>query len=199
VEKACLREAFSPLAGKNLPARDADVHPVLRWRWRTRRTFLAVYCMRYGNRRKATIFQSTEMESQSRARGKIPTLVFLIHKEHPLIIDMVETEKEAKKATRGTERALQQRTRTPGIKSPGRFARPKYPRPSRYPRSASRKGSDGESPPEFTANLITNRPNPTSLSYCARPSTWWAPGRLDILTEWGHRTSRCPTERASST
>ncbi|MCX6900286.1 MAG: DUF4062 domain-containing protein [Verrucomicrobia bacterium] len=100
VVEACLREGVFPIGMEQLPARDATGIQVSLEMVDKADIYIGIYAWRYGwvpdfdNPGK---FSITEMEFNRAVERKIPILVFLIHKDHPLTIEMVETDKDAQK------------------------------------------------------------------------------------------------------
>ncbi len=100
VVEACLRQDVFPIAMEHLPARDASGIKVSLEMVDKADIYIGIYAWRYGwvpefdNPGKISI---TEMEFNRAVERKIPILVFLIHTEHPLTIEMVETDKDAQK------------------------------------------------------------------------------------------------------
>jgi tetratricopeptide (TPR) repeat protein len=95
VEKACLREGIFPIGMDNLPARDADAIRVSIEMVDKADIYIGIFAWRYGHKPDGRDISITEMEFNRAVERKIPILVFLIHKEHPLTIEMVETDKDA--------------------------------------------------------------------------------------------------------
>ena len=100
VVEACQREGVFPIAMEHLPARDATGIQASLEMVDKADIYIGIYAWRYGwvpdfdNPGKISI---TEMEFNRAVERKIPILVFLIHKDHPLTIEMVETDKDAQK------------------------------------------------------------------------------------------------------
>src|SRR5713226_1921160 len=92
---ACLREGLFPIAMEHLPARDADAIRVSIEMVDKADIYIGIFAWRYGHKPEGHDISITEMEFNRAVERKIPILVFLIHKEHPLTIEMVETDKDA--------------------------------------------------------------------------------------------------------
>jgi tetratricopeptide (TPR) repeat protein len=97
VEKACLREGIFPIGMENLPARDADAIRVSIEMVDKADIYIGIFAWRYGHRPEGHDISITEMEFNRAVERRIPILVFVIHKDHPLTIEMVETDKDAQK------------------------------------------------------------------------------------------------------
>ncbi len=166
VEKACLREGIFPIGMDNLPARDADAIRVSIEMVDKADIYIGIFAWRYGHKPEGHDISITEMEFNRAVERKIPILVFLIHKEHPLTIEMVETDKDAQqKLAELKERA-----------SIGRGAARSFT-PSPISSSASRKVQARPPRPASTRPTSSpNRPSPTSPipTRCSRPRTWSA-------------------------
>jgi tetratricopeptide (TPR) repeat protein len=92
---ACLRQGFFPIAMEHLPARDADAIRVSLEMVDKADVYIGIYAWRYGHVPEGHDISITEMEFNRAVERGIPILVFLIHKDHPLTIEMVETDKVA--------------------------------------------------------------------------------------------------------
>src|SRR5713226_6682684 len=92
---ACLREGLFPIAMEHLPARDADAIRVSLEMVDKADIYIGIYAWRYGHRPEGHDISITEMEFDRAVERRIPILVFPIHKDHPLTIEMVEADKEA--------------------------------------------------------------------------------------------------------
>lgn len=112
VMAACERLGFFPKAMENLPARDADAIRVSLEMVDTADVYIGIYAWRYGHIPDGCEVSITEMEFNRAVERKIPILVFTIHKDHPLLIDMVEVSDRAKeKLTALKEKACHNRGR----------------------------------------------------------------------------------------
>src|SRR5262245_49440812 len=87
VSDACLREGVFPIAMEQLPARDADAIRVSREMVDKADTYIGIFAWRYGHKPEGHDISITEMEFNRAVERKIPILVFLIHKDHPLTIE----------------------------------------------------------------------------------------------------------------
>jgi len=97
VVNACLREGIFPIGMEHLPARDADAIRVSLEIVDKADIYIGIFAWRYGHKPEGHKISITEMEFNRAVERKIPILVFLIHKEHPLTIEMVETDKDSQK------------------------------------------------------------------------------------------------------
>jgi tetratricopeptide (TPR) repeat protein len=97
VEQACLREGYFPDMMESLPARDADAIRVSLEMVDRADVYIGIYAWRYGHKPEGHDISITEMELNRAVERKIPILVFLIHKDHALTIEMVETDKDAQR------------------------------------------------------------------------------------------------------
>ena len=88
---ACERMGYFPSAMENLPARDADAIQVSLEMVDKADVYLGIYAWRYGYIPEGQAVSITEMEFDRAVQRGIPILVFTIHKDHTLVIDMVET------------------------------------------------------------------------------------------------------------
>ncbi|GAB6141578.1 hypothetical protein JCM14076_23070 [Methylosoma difficile] len=110
---ACLRQGVFPKAMEHLPARDADAIRVSLEMVDAADIYIGIYAWRYGHVPDGYDISVTEMEFDHAVNRGIPILVFLIHKDHALTIDMVQVSDEAKeklaalkdKASKGRGRA----------------------------------------------------------------------------------------------
>ena len=92
---ACLRQGVFPIGMEHLPARDADAIRVSLEMVDQADLYIGIYAWRYGHRPAGHDISITEMEFNRAVERRIPILVFTIHREHPLTIDMVETNEGA--------------------------------------------------------------------------------------------------------
>src|SRR5260370_36665343 len=97
VRYACAREGFFPDMMESLPARDADAIRVSLEMVDHADLYIGIFAWRYGHKPEASDTSITEMEFNRAVERGIPILVFVIHKEHPLTIEMVETDKDAQR------------------------------------------------------------------------------------------------------
>jgi len=184
---ACLRQGFFPIAMEHLPARDSDAIRVSMEMVDKADIYIGIYAWRYGHIPDGYDISITEMEFNQALEKKIPLLVFLIHKDHTLTIEMVEADKGAQeKLNKLKDRASQGRGRQ-------QFQSPVELR-SHVIQSLSallkeeEKERDQERPPSFhPPNIIPKAPEP----YIAHPysllQTAQVVGRqteLNLLTDW---------------
>jgi len=98
--EACLREGVFPIAVEYLPARDADAIRVSLEMVDKADVYIGIYAWRYGHVPEGHDKSITEIEFDRAVERGIPILIFLIHKDHPLTIEMVETDKVAQEKLR---------------------------------------------------------------------------------------------------
>lgn len=109
---ACLRQGVFPVAMEQLPARDADAIRVSLEMVDKAEIYIGIYAWRYGHIPKGHDISITEMEFNRAVERGIPILVFTIHDDHPLIINMVEADKVAQEKLKNLkERACEGRGR----------------------------------------------------------------------------------------
>lgn len=197
VMQACLREGFFPMGMEHLPARDADAIRVSLEMVEKADIYIGIFAWRYGHKPEGHDISITEMEFNRAVERKIPILVFLIHKDHPLIIDMVETDKDAqKKLAELKERASRGRGRRE-FKSPedlrGEVIHALSDLQEREQGTLDEKVAPDFHPP----NIIPKRPEP----YIAHPysllQTKDVVGRqaeLNLLTDWVTANTHLPAE-----
>jgi len=187
VRDACLREGYFPDMMESLPARDADAIRVSLEMVDRADVYIGIYAWRYGHKPEGHDISITEMEFNRAVERGIPILVFVIHKEHALTIEMVETDKEAQqKLAKLKERASQGRGRR-------EFKSPEDLRAEVIHALSDLKQREQESSGETTApnfhppNIIPKSPEP----YIAHPysllQTKDVVGRqieLNLLTDW---------------
>jgi hypothetical protein len=92
--EACLRQGIFPRAMEHLPARDADAIRVSLEMVDEADIYIGIYAWRYGHVPEGHDISITEMEFNRAVKRGIPVLVFTIHRDHPLTITMIETDKE---------------------------------------------------------------------------------------------------------
>src|SRR6266404_134750 len=115
---ACRRQNVTPLVMEDLPARDADAIRVSLEMVDKADVYLGIFAWRYGHVPEGHDISITEMEFNRAVEHGIPILVFLIHKHHPITIEMVTREgDEAKKLEDLKARACKNRVRVE-FKSP---------------------------------------------------------------------------------
>ncbi len=109
---ACLRQSVFPIAMEHLPASDDDAIHVSMEMMEKADIYIGVFAWRYGHVPKGHDISITEMEFDRAVERKIPILIFTIHKDHALTIEMVEADKDAQeKLKRLKERACEGRGR----------------------------------------------------------------------------------------
>jgi hypothetical protein len=109
---ACLRQSVFPVAMEHLPASDADAIRVSMEMVNKADIYIGVFAWRYGHVPKGHDISITEMEFNRAVERGIPILIFTIHKDHTLTIEMVEADKDAQeKLKRLKERACEGRGR----------------------------------------------------------------------------------------
>ena len=94
---ACLREGVFPIGMEHLPARDADAIHVSLEMVDKADIYIGIFAWRYGHKPVGHDISITEMEFNRAVERKIPILVFISHKTHPLTFEMVEADKDAQK------------------------------------------------------------------------------------------------------
>lgn len=110
--EACLRQSVFPIAMEHLPASDADATRASMEMVEKADIYIGVFAWRYGYVPEGQDISITEMEFNRAVERKIPILVFTIHKDHALTIEMVEADKDAQeKLKRLKERACERRGR----------------------------------------------------------------------------------------
>jgi hypothetical protein len=109
---ACLRQSVFPSAMEHLPASDDDAIRVSTEMVNKTDIYIGIFAWRYGHVPAGHGISITEIEFNRAVERKIPILVFTIHKDHALTIEMVETDKDAQeKLKRLKERACEGRGR----------------------------------------------------------------------------------------
>ena len=89
--EACLRQGFHPIAMEHKPARDAGPITIDEEMVEQADLYLGLYAWRYGEVPAGHDISYTEMEFNHAVARGLPILVFTIHKDHALTIDMIET------------------------------------------------------------------------------------------------------------
>jgi tetratricopeptide (TPR) repeat protein len=187
VRNACLREGFFPDMMESLPARDADAIRVSLEMVDRADIYIGIFAWRYGHKPEGHDISITEMEFNRAVERKIPILVFLIHKDHPLTIDMVETDKDAqKKLAELKERASKGRGRRE-FKSPEDLRAEVIHALSDLKQREQENSGETAAPSFHPPNIIPKLPEP----YIAHPysllQTKDVVGRqveLNLLTDW---------------
>jgi major membrane immunogen (membrane-anchored lipoprotein) len=90
VVDACLRQGMFPMMMEHLPASDADAIEASLQMVDEADIYLGVLAHRYGYVPKGHDISVTEMEYNRAVERKIPRLLFVMDKEHPITIDDVE-------------------------------------------------------------------------------------------------------------
>lgn len=117
IVEACLREGIFPIGMEQLPARDATGIQVSLEMVDDADIYIGLYAWRYGWVPDGQDISITEMEFnralERKKRGELKDiLIFLMRKDHPVTIEMVETDKEAQDRLRKfKERASSGRVR----------------------------------------------------------------------------------------
>jgi hypothetical protein len=179
VKEACLRESMFPLMMEHLPASADEAISASLKLVDQADIYLGVFAHRYGYAPGGQALSITELEyNRAVARG-IPRLIFLIDKEHPLTIDMVELGEAADKLAR-----FKKRLQAENIVNP--FKSPADLRANAIHSLAQLRS------PEATAQFhyISEIPTPPE-AYIAHPYTLLQTHRLvgrqaelDRLTDW---------------
>jgi hypothetical protein len=97
VFEACLCEDVFPDGMESLPARDTDAITASMEMVNRADIYIGIFAWRYGYIPKGHKISITEMEFHRAVKRRIPILVFLIHKDHPITIEMVETSSSAQR------------------------------------------------------------------------------------------------------
>lgn len=92
---ACLRLDLLPDAMEHLPASDKDAIEVSLGMVDKADIYIGIFAWRYGHEPDGHEISITEMEFDQAVEREIPILVFTIHQDHVLTIDMVETSEQA--------------------------------------------------------------------------------------------------------
>src|SRR5215471_17890240 len=184
---ACLRQDIFPKAMEHLPARDADAIRVSLEMVDEADIYIGIYAWRYGHVPAGHDISITEMEFKRAEERGIPILVFLIHKDHPLTIEMVEADKDAQeKLKQLKERACQGRGRLE-FKSPVELRSHIIQSLGALLKEEEAASQEQRAPSLHPPNLIPTAPAP----YIAHPysllQTREVIGRrteLNLLTDW---------------
>jgi len=94
---ACLSVDVFPCVMETLPARDADAIRVSLDMVNAADIYIGVFAWRYGYVPEGHEISITEIEFNRAVERRIPILIFLSHKEHPITFEMVETGEAAQK------------------------------------------------------------------------------------------------------
>src|SRR5215471_14717267 len=184
---ACLRQGIFPRAMEHLPARDADAMRVSLEIVDEADIYIGIYAWRYGHVPAGHDISITEMEFNRAVERGIPILVFTIHKNHPLTIEMVEADKDAQeKLKQLKERACQGRGRLE-FKSPVELRSHIIQSLGALLKEEEAASQEQRAPSLHPPNLIPTAPAP----YIAHPysllQTREVIGRrteLNLLTDW---------------
>ena len=119
---ACLRAGVFPIAMEHLPAADADAIAESLRMVNEADIYIGIYGQRYGTIPKGHEISITEMELNRAVDRGLPILVFTMHKEHPITIDMVQVETEAKEKLAKAKSSGQRRAHSGGVQVACRVA-----------------------------------------------------------------------------
>lgn len=191
--KACRRQSVTPLVMEDLPARDADAIRVSLEMVDKAEVYIGIYAWRYGHIPEGHDISITEMEFNRAVERGIPILVFLIHKDHPITIEMVTRKgDEAKKLENLKARACKHRVRVE-FKSPEDLRGLIVDALGALPKEEA--GEEPKPPSFHPPNVIPTPPT----AYIAHPywllQTREVVGRrdeLNLLTDWGNTISLAP-------
>jgi hypothetical protein len=197
VRDACLREGYFPDMMERLPARDADAIRVSLEMVDRADIYIGIFAWRYGHKPEGHDISITEMEFNRAVERGIPILVFVIHKEHPLTIEMVETDKDAqRKLAELKERASQGRGRRE-FKSPEDLRAEVIHALSDLKQREQESSGEIATPSFHPPNIIPKSPDP----YIAHPysllQTKDVVGRqveLNLLTDWVTTNKHVPAD-----
>jgi hypothetical protein len=114
---ACARADFEPLMMETLPALNADAIRVSLDMVDKADVYVGVFAYRYGYVPDGHDISITEMEYDYAVERDIPRLIFIIHKEHPVFAEDVETGPNAAKLETFKERLRKDRV-VASFKSP---------------------------------------------------------------------------------
>src|SRR5438552_4126981 len=103
---ACLRQGMFPIMMEHLPASDSDAIAESLRMVDQADIYLGVFAHRYGYIPKGHNISITEMEYKRAVDRRIPRLIFIIDKKHPIQIDDVEMGEGAAKLKTVKERLL---------------------------------------------------------------------------------------------
>jgi tetratricopeptide (TPR) repeat protein len=92
---ACLRAEAFPIAMEYLPALDVDAMATSLSMVDEADVYIGIYGQRYGTVPSGHSVSITEMEFDRAVARHLPILVFIMHRDHPITIDMVEVETAA--------------------------------------------------------------------------------------------------------
>jgi hypothetical protein len=197
VRDACLREGYFPDMMESLPARDADAIRVSLEMVDRADVYIGIYAWRYGHKPEGHDISITEMEFNRAVERGIPILVFVIHKEHPLTIEMVETDKDAQqRLAELKEHASRSRGRRE-FKSPEDLRGEVIHALSDLKQREQESSGETAAPSFHPPNIIPKSPEP----YIAHPysllQTKDVVGRqieLNLLTDWVTANKHVPAD-----
>ncbi|MDB6124001.1 MAG: hypothetical protein JWQ71_2994 [Pedosphaera sp.] len=184
---ACLRVGVFPIAMEHLPATDADAIAESLRMVNEAEIYIGIYGQRYGTVPKGYDISITEMEFNRAVERKLPILIFTMHKDHPITIDMVQVETEAKEKlaklkTKASEGRIRAEFKSP-VELRGQIVEALQAELKREQAKSGEKLAPNFHPP----NLIPIAPEP----YIAHPysllQTSGIIGRqaeLNLLTDW---------------
>jgi len=168
---ACLRVGVFPICMETLPARDVTAIEMSLQMVDTADIYICILAHRYGWIPKGKKISLTELEFNRAVERHIPILVFLIHNDHPLTIDMVETSGVAqKKLSEFKSRATQGRIRAI-FRTPDELRGQIVSSLTELSRRDEEALGTGKRLDFHPPNLIPLAPAPTSLTptRCSRP------------------------------
>src|SRR5687767_4615174 len=110
VMDACLRQGMFPMMMEHLPASDAEAISASIRMVDDAEIYVGVFAHRYGYVPKGHEISVTEMEYNRAVERKIPRLIFVMDKTHPITIDDVEQGEGATKL-----KAFKERVQTENI------------------------------------------------------------------------------------
>lgn len=194
---ACLREGFFPIAMEYLPARDADAIRVSLEMVDKADVYIGIYAWRYGHVPEGSDISITEIEFNRAVERNTPILVFLIHKDHPLTIEMVEADKDAQeKLKKLKERASNSKIRLE-FKSPVELRSHIIQSLGALLKEQEAASQEKRAPSFHPPNVIPAAPAP----YIAHPysllQTREVVGRrdeLNLLTDWVTTNKQVPRD-----
>src|ERR1044071_9589413 len=96
---ACLRQGMLPLMMEHLPASDAEAIGASLKLVDEADIYIGVFAHRYGYVPRGHDLSITEMEYNRAVERKIPRLIFVMGKDHPIKFEDVEVEAAAKLKT----------------------------------------------------------------------------------------------------
>ncbi|MEP7198360.1 MAG: DUF4062 domain-containing protein, partial [Chloroflexota bacterium] len=99
VMDACLRQGMFPVMMEHLPASDAEAIAASLKMVDEADIYVGVFAHRYGYVPKGHAISVTEMEYNRAVERKIPRLIFVMDKSHPITVDDVDIENAAKLKT----------------------------------------------------------------------------------------------------